>query len=120
MNQPSLFTITLAAPVTITFKPPTTPGDHYQRPPLTLTQLAVAVRDDGSTVSAEFVGVPVPRLKLWSATTTPPYSSTPPGTGAGDTWTNATVQSRAQQLIGGDAPTQLAAIRALFPSNQIV
>jgi len=119
-TPPSLFTVALVAPITLAFLQLTT-GKKYQRPPYTITELDCVITDDGSTVSAQLNRGQIPlRLILWSKTTTPPYSSTPPGTGSGDTWTNATCQARVQELIGSTSTSQLAAVRALFPANQIV
>ncbi len=123
MNTPVLFTVALAASITLNFNPLPS-GSRYQRPALTITQLGVVLTDDGARVYASLIAsgiggqIPLPLL-LWGPETTPPYSSTPPGTGAGDTWTNATAQARVQALLGADAPTQTAAIKALFMPGQL-
>lgn len=112
----SLITIALASPVTVNFKACTT-GVKYQRPPLVLSALNFNVLDDGTNVSAVFrFQDRILPLILWGPKTNPTYASTPPGTGAGEIWTNVTVRARMQDLMGSD---QVAFIKSLFPADQL-
>jgi hypothetical protein len=80
--------------------------------------LNVSILDNGTVVFAIFSNG-LPPMKLWGPSTNPPYSSNPPGTGAGDTWTNSSAQAQLESILGSTQDSQTAALTALFPAGYL-